>query len=119
MGITQALFEREIGGGDIDSISMNATSSSVSLNWSGLKITDGDELYHTVWSNTEGVKEVAVRQLLPFVPEKCSIEMSKDRPAYQSCEEHWLLRIDMDGGDEALATAPTLLTEDQVAVLLR
>lgn len=117
MGLTRALFDREIPG-DIDSMSFNAISSSISLSWSGLKISDGDELYHTIWGNIEGVKEVDVRQLLPFVPEKCPIEMSTGRPpVYQSCEDQWLLRINMEGGDVVLQTAPTLLTEEQMAMM--
>ena len=117
MGVTQTLFDREIHG-EIDTVTTNQSSSSVSLNWSGLKITDGDELYHTIWSNIEGVKQMDVRQLLPFVSENCIIEMREGRPPeYGTCEEQWLLRINVDGGNEKLATAPTLLTEEQVAML--
>ena len=64
MGITQ----RGLGEiGDIDNIhgpalargaSVEAGEVLLSLDWSGFSISEADELYHTVWDNVEGTKEI-------------------------------------------------------------
>ena len=39
-------------------LSTNGDKSLVSIDWSGYKISDGDELYHTVWDNVEGSTDI-------------------------------------------------------------
>lgn len=68
IGLTKYLFDTVILG-SIDSIEVldlnkDDKSSSVLLNWSGLKTSVGDELYHTVWQNTEG--KFDFKPLFPF-----------------------------------------------------
>ena len=39
-------------------LSTDPSSVIVKIFWSGYKISDGDELYHTVWENSSGVVEI-------------------------------------------------------------
>ena len=95
MGITTRFFDQEIPDGEIEKMTLHpwCVGGGVSLHWSGLKITDGDELYHTVWTNTEGAKEVDLQDLLPSITIHSSIELNKEKPTYDTCERAWLLRI--------------------------
>jgi hypothetical protein len=114
VGITRCLFDKEIFG-DVDKSVISSTS--LSLHWSGLKISDADELYHTVWQNVEGVKEIDLKQL-PNVSSDCRVEMNPRRPTYESCEEDWLLRISADTiKPDSLENAEHLITEEQYRVL--
>ena len=70
VGMTKYLFDIRVKG-SVDSISppsgndlMPCPSSSV-IKWSGLKISSGDELYHSIWENVDGEIEVE-----PFLPLK-------------------------------------------------
>ena len=112
MGITTLFFDQEIPDGEIDKMTLHpwCVGGGISLHWSGLKITDGDELYHTVWTNTEGAKEVDLQGLLPSITIHSSIELSKEKPTYDSCERDWLLRITNISNIDQSAFTSTAIT---------
>jgi hypothetical protein len=100
IGLTKYLFNSLILG-SVDAIEVidsnkNDKSSSVLLKWSGLKTSEGDELYHAVWQNTEG--NFDFKPLLPFkmVYNTSDLNMKiMDSPndLYDICEDEdgWIL----------------------------
>jgi hypothetical protein len=71
VGVTEAFMKDKVPG-DVDAVFLSiggkaATSLSFNIAWSGLKIGEGDELYHSVWSNEEGTLSVDLQDI-PFVP---------------------------------------------------
>ena len=72
VGVTPSFIEETLGNHDIESIEILADATErtemlkgnllstnehkplINIVWSGYKISDGDELYHTVWDNVEG-----------------------------------------------------------------
>ena len=99
IGVTDHIFDTVIFG-TIDSVSVPnigdknfSLQSSLALNWSGLKVGTGDELYHSVWENVEGAFKVE-----PFLPTKL---FGLNVLEYNSILNHrmenysddWLLRI--------------------------
>jgi hypothetical protein len=64
LGVTTTFLEEKVPG-DVERVFLSKTgssntSTSLTLNfeWSGLKIGEGDELYHSVWSNEEGTASI-------------------------------------------------------------
>jgi hypothetical protein len=51
VGLTDHAMEKHVLG-DIDSVSL--CSTSIKVHWSGLKMSEGDELYHTIWEEAAG-----------------------------------------------------------------
>ena len=51
--------------GDVDSIVASTSSDALEIEYSGLSYSEADELYHSVWSNTEGTVQLSVDSLLP------------------------------------------------------
>ena len=74
VGVTEAFMEDKVPG-DVDKVTLchngvkesEATCMSFTICWSGLKMGEGDELYHSVWSNEEGAVTINIRDI-PFVP---------------------------------------------------
>jgi hypothetical protein len=68
VGITEHFITSRIFG-DIDSIAYMKSRSPVpsvfQIQWSGMKVGEGDELYHSVWSNEEGELVMDVHEMLP------------------------------------------------------
>ena len=100
VGLTQRGLE-ELG--DIESIDgpvaraslVKAGEPLVSLEWSGFKITEADELYHTVWENVEGVKQISLpvdASILEWNP-----RVLHDFDAIQT--ENWIVRVTISDGD--------------------
>jgi hypothetical protein len=48
--------------GDVDSVAITRSNGveEVGIKWSGLQQSDGDELYHVVWQNVNGLMRVAL-----------------------------------------------------------
>jgi hypothetical protein len=62
MGLTRHAQDNVVRG-DIDSVEITRSSSGVDevdIKWSGLQQSEGDELYHVVWSNISGAMRVAL-----------------------------------------------------------
>ena len=64
LGVTTTFLEEKVPG-DVERVFLSKagssnTTTSLTLNfeWSGLKIGEGDELYHSVWSNEEGTASI-------------------------------------------------------------
>ena len=55
VGLTDHVLEAHVLG-DIDSVSISGTS--IKVHWSGLKMSEGDELYHTIWEEASGVHKI-------------------------------------------------------------
>ena len=64
LGVKEEWIEEMIQG-DVDSIVSSSASDALSIEYSGLSYSEADELYHSVWSNTEGTVELSVDSLLP------------------------------------------------------
>ena len=90
IGVTKDCFDRDMLG-DVDAVAYDADRGVIQLRWSGLAISDGDELYHTVWSNIEGTKDLCVKAFTSA--RNCRVEVNPRRPTYHSCERDWLLRV--------------------------
>ena len=99
IGVTDHIFDTVIFG-SIDSVSVPIVGDkkfslqpSLALNWSGLKVGTGDELYHSVWENVEGTFKIE-----PFLPTKLfdlnilEYNSKLDQRKENYCDD-WLLRI--------------------------
>ncbi len=68
VGVTEAFLKDKVPG-DVESVFLSSVGgkSEISLSfnvaWSGLKIGEGDELYHSVWSNEEGILSVDLKDI--------------------------------------------------------
>jgi hypothetical protein len=93
IGVTKDCFDNDMLG-DVDAVSYDPTAGALKLEWSGLAISDGDELYHTVWKNVEGTTTLPVKAFTSA--HNCRVEVNKVRPTYHTCEKDWLLRVHTD-----------------------
>ena len=61
MGLTRYAQESMVLG-DVDSVAITRSNGveEVGIKWSGLQQSGGDELYHVVWQNVNGVMRVAL-----------------------------------------------------------
>ena len=64
LGVKEQWIE-EMVQGDVDSIVASTSSDALEIEYSGLSYSEADELYHSVWSNTEGTVQLSVDSLLP------------------------------------------------------
>jgi len=69
-GLTESFLDKVLDHGDIDSI--NATVHGINVQWSGLKVTEGDELYHCQYVNVYGTES------FQFPDSTRIIEINKD-----------------------------------------
>ena len=113
IGMTKYLIDTEIRG-IVDSISLpdisrngiengnsngDEKSSSLTIHWSGLEVGTGDELYHSVWKNIDGIFLVE-----PFLPLKL-IDLNvyeynlQNIKKADSLEDDWLVKISCDQKD--------------------
>jgi glycine cleavage system H lipoate-binding protein len=90
---------------------ISKSSSAVDFHWEGYGQSEGDELYHTAWTNLAGVYNVR----LPFDCKVVGVNDVLLRPRQLSVEDDWLLELEVDVG-EAL---PFLLDADEYARFCR
>jgi hypothetical protein len=69
VGVTDEWLEAQVRG-SVDKVTVSSkdsssSASSLAIEWSGLICGEGDELYHCVWENTEGVAELSLSSALP------------------------------------------------------
>lgn len=114
IGLTQNVLDNEIRG-TVDKMNLlsigknekekeneNENENKISLYWSGLEVGTGDELYHSVWKNLEGIFTVE-----PFLPIRL-----KDLNVYEynleyvqqpsSVNDDWLFKLSCDQKDLGL-----------------
>lgn len=106
VGLTNYLFENQIVG-NIDSLSTTSNSSLeknghsvLKISWSGgMGISDGDELYHTKWSNVDGIYDVKVPLQHDSVFHTVKVTalnkslISNPSLLIEKAEETWLFRV--------------------------
>jgi hypothetical protein len=97
IGLTKHAFDTAIAG-SIDLISFPADSMTpLRIHWSGLKVGTGDELYHSIWENVDGIFEFE-----PFLPIKLSAitEMDYNIVSVKNStlldEDEWLVSFKTD-----------------------
>mmetsp|Transcript_16097 Transcript_16097/g.16230 ORF Transcript_16097/g.16230 Transcript_16097/m.16230 type:complete len:177 (-) Transcript_16097:34-564(-) len=80
----------------------NSTNVSFRLHWAGLKIGEGDELYHSVWDNIEGYCEIDLKQILPnaisYELIRINYDLSKDVDLLSN-KENWMFIIRINKKD--------------------
>ena len=55
-GLTESYLDSILDRGDIDSINASSADNDIKIQWSGLKVTEGDELYHCQYMNVYGTE---------------------------------------------------------------
>ena len=101
VGLTDHLFNTRILG-SIDSVTVPnmdvkngliPTASSFAIHWSGLKVGTGDELYHSVWENVDGVFNI--EPFLPLKMDTLSISELNDKMLKKKMDfdDDWLMRL--------------------------
>jgi len=65
------------------------------LDWTGFKITEADELYHTIWENAEGKREIS----LPLDGRILEVNTDVVSDPEKASEEDWLFRVIVDSAD--------------------
>ena len=87
LGMTDTFMDDHVHG-DIDRVSLDGMT--LKIEWSGLKLSDGDELYHTIWSNTEGVVHIDLSTVL--MPDQRILQVNTNTAGEKTCP-YWLLVI--------------------------
>lgn len=109
IGLTQNVLDNVIRGPvdclNLPNISANKIENEnegLNIHWSGLEVGTGDELYHSVWKNIEGIFTVE-----PFLPiqlkDLCVYEYNRtccENP--DNLTDDWLLKISCDQRDLGL-----------------
>lgn len=95
LGVKEEWIEEMIQG-DVDSIVSSSASDALSIEYSGLSYSEADELYHSVWSNTEGTVELSVDSLLPENVEMVGppeINQAILKRPFSIDESTWIFRV--------------------------
>ena len=95
LGVKECWINEKIEG-DIDKISISPDSSSLTIDYSGLSYSEADELYHSVWSNTEGNVELSLESLVPpkvVLESLIEVNPSVLQSPFELDEETWIFRI--------------------------
>ena len=81
VGVTDHFIVNRVFG-DVDAIrisdGVDAEQPHFEIDWSGMKVGEGDELYHSVWSNEEGSFTLKPQQILAPDLQYTVLEMNKE-----------------------------------------
>ena len=95
IGIRDQFIEKHVLG-NIDKIHYNKEDQCLSIEWSGLAQSDGDELYHTRWGNTEGSLKLTLNEMLTTNSKIQLLEYNKDiekSPDVNLLEMSWIFKF--------------------------
>jgi hypothetical protein len=101
VGVSDAWLEEKVPG-DVDKVTLSSSSTSTStsalnIEYSGLSYSEADELYHSVWSNTEGTVSLTAESMLPphIIPtlDEVTVNPSVLKAPYLINESTWLFRV--------------------------
>ena len=96
LGVNESWLDETLEGGDIDKIRVSSDSKVVAIDWSGLSYSEADELYHSVWSNTEGSVELSLDSLIPpsvYMESLVEINPSVLRKPFVLDGDTWIFKI--------------------------
>ena len=104
LGITEDYITEKILG-DIDNISIDDSTESLNIEWSGLKCGEGDELYHSVWENTEGIETVTLQNIINTPIKKFSLSLNREILSDYSriTEDNYVFEIQFTDSPESLS----------------
>ena len=95
VGFNEHWLEKQVPG-DIDMVTM-CTASSLSIDYSGLSYSEADELYHSIWKNTEGSVKLSAESMRPpfFSGSPCNIEINPEvlNHPYIIDENTWIFKF--------------------------
>ena len=101
VGVSDAWLDEKVPG-DVDKVTLSSSSTSTSgsalhIEYSGLSYSEADELYHSVWSNTEGTVSLTAESMLPphIIPtlDEVTVNPSVLKAPYLINESTWLFRV--------------------------
>jgi hypothetical protein len=101
VGVSDAWLDEKVPG-DVDKVTLSSSSTSTSgsalhIEYSGLSYSEADELYHSVWSNTEGTVSLTAESMLPphiiSTLDEVTVNPSVLKPPYLINESTWLFRV--------------------------
>jgi len=94
VGVTDKYLDQNILG-TVDVISLDSKQNFL-FDWSSLKYSDGDELYHTVWTNVEGKSSIKLDEIFTE-PQKvflreCNFSLIESPSKFTN--ECWLFKVE-------------------------